>query len=240
MPNPEGQVKVIGRDLCIQRLIMTMTCRLVQWARVNRNCRYGGSFIAATELVQWAIYDCSVRTVFSLSGLMPVVDCEGKLTTLPTKLLTLFKLCECIRAGVFPKLPSNPATLLKACTRNTVLAWRVGGFLPSHGYSKHESKFFFWRFARPIVRCTVLTVVSTFPFFFYRHFGTHTCARCNNYRRSPPESTARTAAEGALSFVGVRWGLSALHCALSTFSVSTLYVEGLLRSGNVWKLCCIA
>lgn len=97
---------------------------------------------------------------------MPVVDCEGKLTTLPTKLLTLFKLCECIRAGVFPKLPSNPATLLKACTRNTVLAWRVGGFLPSHGYSKHESKFFFWRFARPIVRCTVLTVVSTFPFFF--------------------------------------------------------------------------
>lgn len=37
-----------------------------------------------------------------------------------------------------------------------------GSFLLSHGYSKHESKFFS-RFARPIVRSTVL--ISTFPFF---------------------------------------------------------------------------
>lgn len=81
------------------------------------------------------------------------------------KLLTIQAVRVYIRAGVFAKLPSRLATtLLKGMRQEYGARAESGRFLPSHGYSKHESKFFS-RFARPIVRCTVFIAVSTFPFF---------------------------------------------------------------------------
>lgn len=166
---------------------------------------------------------------------MPVVWLWGQANHITHKLLTIQAVRMNICAGVFPKLPSSPATLWKQSPELQCARWK-------------------WEFS-PVARLLQarIKVLLAFCSTNCALHGTHCCFYFSFFigilvpicvhviiTVEVPQSLHRETWQRA-SFVGVRWWLLALYSTLpKVFRKMALYVEGFIRSGMTWKLCCIA
>lgn len=123
------------------------------------------------------------------------------------KLLTIQAVRVYIRAGVFAKLPSSLATLFKRRAPGIQCTRRKWAFSPVARLLQARIKVLL---AFRSTNCALHGIHCCFYFsFFYRHFGTHMCAR-RIITVEVPESTPRDVTKGVCFSLGCADGCR--HC----------------------------